>query len=54
LLIWGPPSHAVIIESPSIAASYARQFEFFWAQSKDPPFSQRELHAISEKLLPLD
>jgi transcriptional regulator with XRE-family HTH domain len=54
LLLWGPPSRAVIIESPSVADSYARQFEFFWQQSKDPPFSEKQLYEIAETLLPLN
>ena len=54
ILLWGPPVRAVVMESPSVAASYAQQFEFFWSQSTDPPFSEKELYAISERLLPLD
>ncbi|NDE90640.1 MAG: XRE family transcriptional regulator [Alphaproteobacteria bacterium] len=54
ILLWGPPARAIVIESPSVAASYARQFEFFWQQSIDPPYSQQQLRDISQKLLPLD
>jgi transcriptional regulator with XRE-family HTH domain len=53
ILLWGPPVRAIVMESPSVAATYAQQFEFFWEQSRDPPFSQKELYAMSEKLLPL-
>ncbi len=54
ILLWGPPVRATIIENPSVAAAYAKQFEFFWNQSKEPPFKEKDLHALSAKLLPLD
>lgn len=53
ILLWGPPVRAVIMENPSVAVSYQQQFEFFWRQSKDPPFSEKQLYEIAEKLLPL-
>ncbi len=39
--------------NPSIADTYRRQFEFFWEQSRDPPFTPTQLYEISKKLLPL-
>ncbi len=54
LILWGPPTRAVIIENPSVAASYAKQFEFFWAQAKDPPYTEKQLYEMSTKLLPLN
>jgi len=54
VLLWGPPMRPVIMESLSVTASFAQQFEFFWQQSRDPPFSEKELYAISNRLLPLE
>lgn len=54
ILLWGPPVRAVIMENSSVAVSYQQQFEFFWQQSKAPPFSGKQLYEIAEKLLPLN
>jgi len=37
ILLWGPPLRAIIIQSPSLAETYRRQFEADWKRALIPP-----------------
>jgi len=49
LIFWGPPRRVLIIENPSTAETYRRQFDTLWKLAKPIPFTAKEIKQISEE-----